>query len=224
MKTSQEISNISFNSPDWLKGKLIQLSNQGIIDYWIFVPHKPEEEKDILANKKAHIHLMFKPSKLIQTKVLEKEFQEPDPEKPDKPLKCTEVWRPVRSFADWWLYALHDKEYLRHKGLERQYHYSIADVQYSDYDTLERMISFIDFGEIYRKELIMAAVSQGYSYSKAIAAGVFGDKPQAYATFYKALLADKLTESIAAADASRKKYETLIKEFERNGKTWKMQS
>lgn len=212
MNTRKWLSNISFNTPEWLKFTLERLRHDGLIDFWLFVPHKPEEEKDVLANKKEHIHLMFIPSKMIQTKTIDDEFNEYDPKMPDKPRRLTQVWHTMKdsNFADWWLYSLHDRDYLRMKGLERQYHYSIKDAVCSDDNSLERLISFIDLGEVYRKEIVFTAAAQGMSYSKAIASGIFGDHPERYALMYKALLTDRLTEEIKKASESRERYESLI--------------
>lgn len=195
MRTKRDLSNISYNSPAYLEATLTRMKYEGIIDFWIFIEHLPELDEDHLANKKKHIHLMFRPSKMIQTAIIEKYFFEDDPNN-EKPLKCTADWRIVNSFGDWWLYILHDIQYLKHKHLERQYHYNINDVHCSDEDTLERLISFIDFGDLYRIERIAEAARRGIPYMKAMSMGLFGEHPQRYALMYKAILSDVLAEQI----------------------------
>ena len=210
MQTSKPIANISYNSIRFLKGKLEYLWSIGLIDYWIFIKHKPEMESDNRANKKEHIHLMFKPGKRIQTNIIAKEFYEEDPLK-NLPRKCTDDWRIVNSFADWYLYALHDPTYLMHKHLEREFHYSVDDFYYSDKDTFERLISFIDLGEMYRMENMFSAAEQGMSYKAAMARGIFGEYPQRYATMYQALLADHYFEKESQKRAADNQFAQLLK-------------
>lgn len=225
MNTRKDLSNISYNTPEWLEFKLNELKEKGKIDLWMFISHKPENENDIAANKKEHIHLMFRPSGQIQTAVFGKYFEELDILHPDRPpLRCTDDWRVVNSFGDWWLYVLHDPKYLKMKHLTREFHYSIDDMRVSDMNTVERMISFIDLADIYRIETIYDAAHNGWSFSKAMAAGVFGNKPQAYALLYKGLLADHYAELSEKALNAEKDYlmksaalENLKKDFE----SWK---
>lgn len=213
MQTSKDISNISYNTVRFLRGKLEYLYSKGIIEFWAFIKHKPEMQEDYLANRKEHIHLMFRPNKRINTMIIAKEFYELDPLNKDKPLKCTDDWRIVNSFADWWLYILHDEQYLKHKHLEREFHYQFSDVYTSDKDTLERIISFIDLGEMYRQESIFSAAAQGLSYKKAMAAGIFGIHPQRYAAMYSALLQDNYAEKAYKAKMAEQKYVQLAKEL-----------
>ena len=215
MKTKLDLSNISYNSPEWLEARLRQLQERKLIDYWVFIPHKAEMEKDNQANKKDHIHIMFRPAKTIQTLEIDKEFFELDPKNPDKPLRLTERWNVVQNnhFADWWLYVLHDPDYLKMKHLERQYRYSIDDVYCSDKDTLERLISFIDYGEVYREERITAAVAQGLSYTKARALGIFGNNPSRYANEYRAMLTDRFEQEISKQVQKSRELDQLISEY-----------
>ena len=98
MQTSKTISNISYNTIPFLRCKLDHLKDHGIIEFWAFIKHFPEFDKDNLANKKDHIHLLIRPNKRLNTMMLGKEFYEPDP-KNDLPLKCTDDWRIVNSFS-----------------------------------------------------------------------------------------------------------------------------
>lgn len=212
MQTSKDLSNISYNTIPFLKGKLDHLFEHHIIEFWAFIKHKPEYNEDNLANRKEHIHLMFRPNKRINTMVIAKEFYEPDPES-NKPLKCTDDWRIVNSFADWWLYVLHDKQYLKHKHLEREFHYSIDDFYSSDMDTLERLISFIDLSEMYRQEKMFTAAAQGMSFKKAMAAGIFGEHPQRWATMYSALLMDNAAERAEEAHKKEMQYAIALEKL-----------
>ena len=200
MQTSKKISNITYNTPLWLQHKLNDLKEAGYIEFWAFFDHKPEMEKDNLANKKRHIHFFIKPNKRIDTMKLSRELWQYEIGS-NKPLKPTDDWHIVNSWPDWWLYGLHDPEYLRHKGLEREFHYQYSDCYCSDLETLERMVSFIDLSEVYRKEIIYQAADAGLSFKQAMARGVFGEKPQAFAALYSALLNDHYHE---LAEARRK--------------------
>lgn len=129
MRTTKPIATISFNTPNFLTGKLDELVKAGILEFWFAVPHKAEDDVD---GKKDHFHVWTMPSKMIQTEDLRAELVEPVAGS-DKPLGCL-PW--VSSKADdAILYFLHDKNYLAKKGLERKYHYSTTDVLTSDTDT-----------------------------------------------------------------------------------------
>lgn len=200
MQTSKKISNITYNTPLWLEHKLNDLKEAGFIEFWAFFVHKPEMESDHQANKKAHIHLFIKPNKRLDTMKLSRELWQYEPGNA-KPLKPTDDWHIVNSWPDWWLYGLHDSEYLKHKNIEREFHYRYEDCVTSDPETLERMVSFIDFGEVYRKEIIFQAADMGLTFKQAMARGVFGEHPYRFATLYSALLNDHFHE---VAEAHRK--------------------
>lgn len=196
MNTRKDLTNISYNSPSFLKATLERLKDEGKLEFWYFICHHPEMESDREANKKKHIHLFIRPAATIQTVNLSKEFYEFDPKNPKKPLKCTDDWHICQKghFGDAYLYDLHDKQYLQHKGLKREFHYKISDIVCSDIDSLERMISFIDLGELYKMENIFAAAEMGLSYKQAMARGVFGDQPFRFAAMYRAILDDHFRE------------------------------
>ena len=71
MRTKQMISNISYNSIDFLKSKCDELVVCGDIDFYMFIFHHKEEDE--LSN---HIHIILYPSHLIDTKKFEKHFIE----------------------------------------------------------------------------------------------------------------------------------------------------
>lgn len=215
MQTSKDLSNISYNTVEFLSAKLTYLQCKNIIEFWAFIKHRPEYNDDNRANKKEHIHLMFRPNKRINTMIIAKEFYEPAPDS-NLPLKCTDDWRIVNSFADWWLYILHDPDYLIHKHLEREFHYTFEDVYCSDKDTLERMISFIDLGEMYRLENMFSAAAMGLSYKSAMARGIFGEHPNRYAAMYSALLQDTAAEKFRESKKYADEYRRKIKEL-KNG-------
>ena len=194
MQTRKMISNISYNSSEFMKGVLIRLQKKGLIDYWCFIRHKPEKETDPEADPKEHIHLLFQPSKSIQTASIDPEFFEPDPNGNELPLRCLAKWNIVNSFGDWWLYALHEADYLRHKGLKREFNYSINDMEMSHRETFERMSGMIDLGKIFRRERIYEAAWNGLSFSQAYANGIFGDSPNGWANIYNTIRSEVLTE------------------------------
>lgn len=196
MNTKKDLTNISYNTPLFLQETLERLHDEGKIEFWYFIEHLPEMDPDREANKKKHIHLFLRPAKMIQTMNLQKEFNELDPKNPKNPLTVTADWHYCQKghFGDAFLYDLHDPQYLKHKGITRQYSYTINDIVCSDQNTLERMVSFIDLGQMYRLENIFAAAEMGISYKQAMARGIFGDNPYRYANMYRAILEDHYRE------------------------------
>lgn len=166
MRTTKPISTISFNTPDYLRLKLDELTKAKIISVWHFIAHLPEDDE---GGKKEHIHLYIEPSKLIQTDDLAEYFLEFDPQKPDKPRKCL-LFR-TSKFGDWYMYATHDKAYLAAKGQSRRYHYSYDDIVTSDADELYRAVREIDLSHLTPLREIIQAVDDGVSFSDYLKKG-----------------------------------------------------
>lgn len=141
MRTTKPIATISFNTPSYLALKLRELQKAGRISFWAFIVHKPEDDE---GGKKEHSHVYLEPSKMLQTDDLREALKEFDPAMPDKPRGCLTF---VSSkFDAWYMYALHDKRYLAHKGEARRFHYCHDDMVTSDEDDLlykSRMIDMI---------------------------------------------------------------------------------
>lgn len=133
------ISTISYNTDSFLIAELKRLKSDGLIYFWCFINHLPEDDE-----KKMHKHLFVCPATNLDTFSLDKVLQQIDVAHPDLPPLCCKMW--VRSkFVDWFLYALHDKDYLAKKGIERKYHYTVDDVLCSDSDDLNELIHTSDF-------------------------------------------------------------------------------
>lgn len=106
MATQKPISTISYNSEEFLKEKLDLWFNAHIIQAYQYIKHKGED------GDKDHIHLRIEPNKKLDPMCLQEELREfvPDSEKP----LCCRPFRPSKE-EDWFLYAVHDKTYLRLK-------------------------------------------------------------------------------------------------------------
>lgn len=130
MRTSKPIASISYNTEAFLKAKLQELYRNHRIDDWMYIRHDPEEDE-----KKSHIHLWISPNRLIDTMDLQDFFNEIDPRKPDKPLKCLPF--SLSKEDDWILYGQHFPPYLASKGETREFIYSKEDFVYADEDTFE---------------------------------------------------------------------------------------
>lgn len=114
MRTYKPLSTISYNSRPFLTCTLNSLIDQGIISFWVFIPHHGE------GKRKDHIHVYVEPCSTIDTDSMAFRscFDEPDLTN-DKPLSC-EPWRKSK-FEDWALYCQHDSAYLAAKGLFKEY-------------------------------------------------------------------------------------------------------
>lgn len=166
MKTSRTISTISFNSEQFLRDRLDDLKKNTIISFWAYIHHKPEDDEGGL---KDHFHLFIEPSKMVQTDSLRDEFNEFDPDKPDKP-KSVIGFRFSR-FDGWYLYALHDKSYLASKGQSRKYHYQHDEIVSSDFDDLLFRARSIDLLSLSRYSEMKDAIDHGLSMYEYFARG-----------------------------------------------------
>lgn len=168
MKTSKPISTISYNSEQFLKGTLDSLTASHVIEFYAYIYHKPEDDE---AGDKIHAHVYLQLAKMCQTEKIRDLFKELDPQKPDKPLGVL-PFRKCNSWDDWYLYILHDPEYLLYKGQARRYHYEHEDISTSDADELLCKARQVDLltGSPYKR--IVAAVKAGLTWDDFFRQGV----------------------------------------------------
>lgn len=139
MKTRLPFSTISFNTPAFLAEKLNELRRAKILSEWFYITHKPEDDE---AGKREHQHVYMIPSKQVQTDDIRAELKEYDPANPEKP-RGTLIFKSSK-FGNWYLYAIHDPDYLASKGETRRYHYRYEDIVASDPDVLRELVYEID--------------------------------------------------------------------------------
>lgn len=165
MKTSKPFSTISYNSADFLTVKLNDLVNRRKLAFWAYVEHLPEEDE-----KKAHKHLYIVPNGQINTdEVLLDILVEYDPVHPEKPLGCVGV--KSSKFYDWYMYSIHDVDYLSSKGQSRKYHYRREEVACSDTDYLNEEIHQMDMSKLSKVKALNEAVRNGVPFEELLMRG-----------------------------------------------------
>ena len=164
MRTSKPFSTISYNSESFLKSKLDEMVENGVLDFWVFIEHAPEEDEE-----KSHKHVYFIPSSIIQTDYIKKHLAEYDPKKPDKPLGVT-IFSSSK-FDDWFLYGSHDKAYLASKGQSRKYHYVKDQFFTSDSDHFGELIRCVDRSKFVGMERVIDAVNAGMPFQEMVKLG-----------------------------------------------------
>ena len=128
MQTQVKLSNISYNTDEFLTHTLNEMKKGGQISYWCYINHIPDNEVT-----KNHKHLIIFPDKQLDTIELDTIFQEEDPTH-EKPLDC-KLWTKTTSLYDWYLYVIHDPTYLKIKYAEDiKIHYKESDFISSDAD------------------------------------------------------------------------------------------
>ena len=163
MRTSKPFATISYNSSQFLESKILELINNGIVDFACYCHHEPEEDE-----KKAHKHLYIIPSAICDTNKI-REFLEEKVEDNDIPLKCLPC---VSSkFDDWYLYAVHDSAYLASKGQSRKHKYLFADIRSTDEDLLREMVNNIDRSKFIGIERVVNAVKDSKPFDELILQG-----------------------------------------------------
>lgn len=165
MKTSKPFSTISYNTADFLSVKLNDLVNRRKIAFWAYVEHLPEDDE-----KKAHKHLYIVPNGQINTdEVLLDILVEYDHTHPEKPLGCI---KPKSSkFYDWYMYSIHDRDYLASKGQCRKYHYGFDNVICSDTDYLNEEIHQMDMSKLSKVKALNEAVRDGVPFEELLMRG-----------------------------------------------------
>lgn len=106
MATQKPISTICYNTEKFLKEKLDIWLNAHIIQAYQYICHVGED------GDKDHIHLRIEPNKKLDPMDLQDELREYQIGK-SKPLGCR-PFRPSKE-EDWFLYAVHDSQYLKLK-------------------------------------------------------------------------------------------------------------
>lgn len=106
MATQKPISSISYNTEAFLKEKLDAWVNAHIIQTYMYICHKGED------GDKDHIHFRIEPNKKLDPMDLEAQLREYVGNE-NKP-RCVRPFRPSKE-EDWFLYAVHDEEYLKLK-------------------------------------------------------------------------------------------------------------
>lgn len=164
MKTSKPFSTISYNTSEFLRIKLDGLVNRRKIAFYGFIEHLPEEDE-----KKAHKHLYIVPNGQLNTDEILDFLLELDPKNPDKPLGCI----PCHSskFADWYLYSVHDKDYLASKGQSRKYSYSKEELIVSDSDFLNEEIHRMDLSKLSKVKALRNAAESGIPFEQMLITG-----------------------------------------------------
>lgn len=130
--TSKPISTISYNTLGFLTEKLTEWYEAHIIQAFQIISHKGED------GDKDHHHVRLEPNKRVDPMTLLEDLREYVPTH-EKPLGCR-PFRPSKE-EDWFLYAVHDPEYLKIKygGGEKgeKLPYDWRDIVVSPYYDLE---------------------------------------------------------------------------------------
>ncbi|MBQ8429146.1 MAG: hypothetical protein IJX30_03510 [Clostridia bacterium] len=146
-----------------MENKISEFISAGVIDFACYIEHMPEDDE-----KKAHKHVLFFPSGIVDTNIFFKEFAEKDPTNA-KPLGCTIA---VSSkFDDWYLYAVHDKRYLASKGQARKHHYTYSQIRNTDEDFFREMVNNIDRSKFIGSERVINAVKDGMPFEELVLLG-----------------------------------------------------
>lgn len=165
MITRSNISTISYNTDDFLIFKLNDMIKNHCIEFWAFMFHIPEDDE-----RKAHKHLFIIPSGTVDTFVLSDILQEIDFTNPSMPPLGTIFWKHSK-FVDWYLYALHDIDYLASKGESRKYHYDKSEFIVSDSDYFNELIHSCDFSQYTKHKKLREAVQSDVSFRDLFANG-----------------------------------------------------
>lgn len=157
------ISTISYNTPEFLRVKLEDLRKAKIISEWYFIEHQPEADE-----KKVHIHMLVVPSKQLSTDDLAENFIQPD--LPNPPRK-TLWWEITKDWSDWYLYSIHDPEYLASKGQSREWVYTIDQMEAHDRDFLEERVARIDRSTLTPVSIVKKYIKSGHGFADLLASG-----------------------------------------------------
>lgn len=186
MNTTRPISSISYNSSAFLIQQLNTLISLGIISYYEFIEHFPDED-----DKKKHIHLICFPAKRINLTAFGDYFIEKDINN-YKPLKCMPFR--VSDYGNWYWYSIHNKDYLKSKLLTRNCFYNDINIISSDNDFHRQLvienplINFSKMSDMMLREYVCECVNNGVTLHSVLSSGLVPlGKTQSVITLYNAL-------------------------------------
>lgn len=163
MRTTKPFSTISFNTQEYLINRLNDLLQDGAISLYAVMKHYAEEDE-----RKDHYHVFIVPIGMFNTDKLHDLLIEPVLDN-DKPLGCIDI-KPSK-FVDWYLYALHDKDYLAMKGQTRKYHYTEDEFIVSDIDLFREYKHTSDFSKYKSRAKIREMALSGVPFYSLVADG-----------------------------------------------------
>ena len=163
-RSIKPLSTISYNSPGFLKRKLEELRKNGVLDFWCYIFHHGEKLDDG-SIEKDHFHVYMVPCEAIDKRQLRNEFVEFY-----RREKLPRGFMPCQSstWQDWYLYGLHDNEYLQSKGQSRQYSYTNADMQRSDETYYWDLVHRIDRTKINPLGTVIRAAQSGMTFAEFV--------------------------------------------------------
>lgn len=163
-KTIKPLSTISYNTYEFLLGKLNDLVQRGDIDFFCFIHHFGEKNEDG-SKEKDHFHVFVQPGTALDRRQLRNEFVQfyrneslPRGFMPMQPS----------DWFNWYLYGLHDNEYLQAKGQSREYHYTDKDMVRSDDTYYWDLIHRIDRTRINPLGEVVRAAQSGMDFSEFV--------------------------------------------------------
>lgn len=159
-RSEAPLSSISYNTTKFLNNKLNELTRNGVLDFWCYVAHHGEHLEDG-CKEKDHIHIYLVPGTRIDKRQLRNEFIEI--KKRSLPLGFMPMQH--SKWDDWYLYGLHDSEYLDSKGQKREYHYSDNDMIRSDDTFYWDLVHRIDRTKINPLGAVIRAAQSGMSFA-----------------------------------------------------------
>ena len=92
-----------------------------------------------------------------------------DPTHPEKPLGCVGV--KSSKFYDWYMYSIHDVDYLSSKGQSRKYHYRREEVACSDTDYLNEEIHQMDMSKLSKVKALNEAIRKNVPFEELLMRG-----------------------------------------------------
>lgn len=155
MKTSKPFACITYNTNKFLDLKLKDFLDNHLISFYAYINHKGEKEVNISTGEvkvdKDHTHLFIIPNRSIDTMDLMSAMLELDKKHPKQPLKPL-CFAPSK-WDDWYLYNLHDDNYLMSKFETKEFHYTNDDFHVSDKQEFEYMAYDVFHTSAYTRQM-----------------------------------------------------------------------
>lgn len=194
MKTSKPFACITYNTNKYLDMKLKDFVDNHLISFYAYINHKGEKEIDISTGEvkvdKDHTHLYIVPNRSIDTMDLMSSMLEIDKKHPKLPLKPL-AFAPSK-WDDWYLYNLHDEDYLATKFETKEFHYTNSDFHVSDVQEFEYMaFNVFHTSEYTRQRRLIEYMKNGGSMGNLCRRGAISPHQAFSYTMFEKLWNDK---------------------------------
>lgn len=144
--TRKPFAFVAWNSPNFLFNSLNEMVKHDQISFYSVIQHRPEPADDLVKKgEKEHFHVYCEPVDTLFLSEVKSELSEIQPEGINRPARIQKS-----AFDPWFVYCLHDEQYLLSIGQSRHFHYDVEDFINSDNDVFYEYVRNVNWNKFHK--------------------------------------------------------------------------